>query len=214
MPISRRLGAALVLAGLAVAGCDPSLTGAAGGPSRARVTVAGEAVTIAAPPGFCVDPKSTAVNAEGAFVLMSDCGLLGRAGAGRPPVGAVLTASVSPSGLAGEGDDPGGSLEELRDYAGTREGRAALGRSGQPDRVRILSTEVKGDVLYLLVEDLGPLPIPGIDRRFWRAFLEVNGRTVALSVLGFEGGGVDPQQALNQLAALAASIKAANPRRG
>ena len=66
-----------------------------------------------------------------------------------------------------------------------------LGRSGQPDRVRILATQTRGDVLYLLIEDRGRLPIAGIDRRFWRAFLEVNGRMTALSVLGFEGAGSD-----------------------
>ena len=86
-----------------------------------------------------------------------------------------------------------------------------LGRSGQPSRVRILNTQIKDGVLYVLVEDRGRLPVAGIDRQFWRAFLEVHGRMTALSLLGFEGAGVEPQQALNQLAALAASIRAANP---
>ena len=44
----------------------------------------------------------------------------------------------------------------------------------------------------MLVEDRGPQPIAGIDRQFWRAFLEVNGRMAALSVLGFEGAGARP----------------------
>ena len=214
MRISDRLRAVgLALAGVALAGCDPTLAGLSGpAASRTRVDVAGQPVVIAAPPGFCVDPKSTAVGADGAFVLMSDCALLGATASKRPPVGAVLTASVSPGGLGGEGDDEASSLDELQDFARTREGRALLGRSGQPDRVRILSTQVQGEVLYVLVEDRGRLPIPGLDRRFWRAFLEVNGRMTALSVLGFEGAGVGPQDALNQLAALAAAIRAANPR--
>ena len=66
-------------------------------------------------------------------------------------------------------------------------------------------------MLYVLVEDRGRLPIAGIDRQFWRAFLEVNGRMTALSVLGFSNAGVGPQEALNQLAALATAIRAANP---
>ena len=65
-------------------------------------------------------------------------------------------------------------------------------------------------MLYVLVEDRGPQPIAGIDRQFWRAFLEVRGRMTVLSVLGFDGAGVGAQEGLNQLAALAASIKAAN----
>ena len=100
-----------------------------------------------------------------------------------------MTASVSTGGFAGEGDTAAGSLEDLAEFAETREGRTVLGRSGQPDRVRILNTQLSGDVLYVLVEDRGAQPIAGIDRQFWRAFLEVNGRLVALSVLGFEGAG-------------------------
>ena len=52
--------------------------------------------------------------------------------------------------------------------------------------------------------------VAGIDRQFWRAFLEVNGRMAVLSELGFEGTGSGPQEGLNQLAALARSIQAAN----
>jgi hypothetical protein len=196
----------LVLALLVLAACDPALSG---GQTRARVNVAGQAVTIAAPPGFCVDAGSTAVTADGAFVLMSDCALLG--GGGRAPVGAALTASVSAGPIGGEGDDPVQSLEDLREFAASPEGRAALGRGGQPDRVRILATEQQNGVLYLLVEDRGGRSIAGIDRRFWRAFLEVNGRMTALSVLGFEGAGLDAQQGLNQLAAFATAIQRANP---
>ena len=54
MPISDALrGAAFGLAALALAACDPATM--AGAPSRTKVTVAGRPVTIAAPPGFCVD---------------------------------------------------------------------------------------------------------------------------------------------------------------
>jgi hypothetical protein len=203
--------AAFGIAGLALAACDPA-TMAAGSPSRTRVTVAGQAVTIAAPPGFCIDAPSTVVNSEGAFVLMSDCALLGSAGQGRSPVGAALTASVSAGGLGGEGDDEAATLEDLQDFLDTPDGLALIGRSGRSDRVRILARQLHGGVLYVLVEDRGPPPIAGIDRQFWRAFLEVNGRMTVLSVLGFEGAGVGTQEGLNELAALATAIQRANAR--
>ena len=74
---------------------------------------------------------------------MSDCGLLGTGDGKRTPVGAAMTASVSTGGFAGEGDTAAGSLEELAEFAATREGRTVLGRSGQPDRVRILNTQLR-----------------------------------------------------------------------
>jgi hypothetical protein len=211
MPIFERQRAGLVVvAGLALAGCDATtMAGQAGSPSRTQVNVAGQAITIAAPPGFCIDEGSTAVTGDGAFVLMSDCGLLAGRGGGRKPVGAALTASVSAGGLTGEGDT--GSLDEIAEFAGTADGRAVLGRSGRPDQVRVLATHRQDGVLYLLIEDRGPLPIAGIDRQFWRAFLEVDGRMAALSVLGFTGAGIGPQEGLNQLAALAAAMRRANP---
>ena len=197
MPTSEPLRApALALAGLlALAACDPAtMSGAGATPTRAKLNVAGRAVTIAPPPGFCIDPESVTSGADGAFVLMSDCRLLaGNTGDGkRPPAGAAMTASVSTGGFAGEGDTAAGSLEELQEFAATREGRAVLGRSGQPERVRIVNTQLSGGVLYVLVEDRGAQPIAGIERQFWRAFLEVNGRLVALSMLGFQGAGPGP----------------------
>jgi hypothetical protein len=200
----------LALAVLALAGCDAAAI-PGGAPTRTRLDVGGDALTIAAPPGFCIDRRSTAVNDDGAFVLMSDCGLLGAGRGSGTPVGAALTASVSAGPLGGEGDDPVQSLEDLREFAATREGRAMVGRSGRPDRVRILAAQQRDGVLYLLVEDRGNAAITGIDRRFWRAFMDVNGHMTALSALGFEGAGLDPQQALNHLAALAAAIRQANP---
>lgn len=213
MPICDRLRAALRAsacgaAGLLLTGCDPSaLTG--GAPSRATVSVAGAAVTIAAPAGFCIDSGSTNQTADGAFLLLGDCALLaGPGGTASTPVRAALTASVSTGGF-GEGD-AASSLGDLQAFAASPAGLAALGRSGQVARIRILATQTRGEVLYVLVEDRGRLPIAGIDRQFWRAFLEVNDRMTALSVLGFEGTGLTPQDGLTLLVRFADAVQAAN----
>jgi hypothetical protein len=206
MPTFETRLAALAALGVLLAGCDPTAT-AGGSPSRARVTVAGQAVTIQAPPGFCIDAPSTRVDAAGAFVLMGDCAPPGTA-PGRPG-GEALTAAVSSGGLTGEGDAGGGELEDILEFIDTPEGRALVGRSGRPDRIRIAATQMRQGVLYVLVEDSGPQPIAGFDRQFWRAFLEVRGRMTVLSELGFAGP-TGAQEGLNQLASLAASIKAAN----
>lgn len=209
MPISERFPAVvrLVAAALVLAACDPaSLSGT---PTRTSVNVAGGPITVAAPPGFCIDRESTRIEEFGAFVLMSDCALLaGDASDGS--IGAALTASISAGGLGGEGDDPAQSLADLADFVASGEARTMLGRSGQPGGVRVLATRESDGVLYVLVEDRGRQPVAGIDRRFWRAFLEIDERMVVLSVLGFEGAGIEPQQGLNLLATLAATMKASN----
>lgn len=207
MPISRSLRAIGAVAALAVlAACDPAAMGAA--PDRATVTVAGRNVTILAPTGFCVDPASTNVSATGAFVMVSDCALLGAAplaeGDAEEPVGAVMTASISAA------DGPT-TVAQVQSFAATPQGRAVLSRSGRGDRVRILATRTRRDVLYMLIEDRGPQPIAGIEPAFWRAFLEVQGQMTVLSVLGFEGAGVGPTEGLALLQRFADTVQAANP---
>lgn len=211
MRISERPALAAAFMALLLAACDPATLAGGGAPSRMRLDVAGEALTIAAPAGFCIDRQSTTMSADGAFVLMSDCALLGARGGARAPVAAALTASVSAAPMGGEGDDAGGTLEDLQDFAATSDGRAAMGRSGRSSGVRILDSRIHEGVLYVLVEDRGPTPIPGVDRTFWRAFLEVDGRMVALSELNFDGAGIGAQEGLNRLASLARAIRAANP---
>ncbi len=211
MPTSRTFLqlAAPGLAALALGGCDPQMT-AGGSPTRAKVTVAGASVTVAAPAGFCIDKDSTRVSRDGAFVLMSDCAILGQPGGTGGPAKGALTVAVSSGPLTGEGD-AAGSLADVADFAKTPEGRALLGRSGRADRVRIVTTLERNGVLYLLVEDRGSQPVAGIDRQFWRAFLEVNDRMTVLSELGFVGRDGGPQEGFAALSALARTMQAANP---
>jgi hypothetical protein len=204
-PTSKATRTILAAAALgALAACDPAAMG--GGADRTTVSVAGRNVVVAAPSGFCVDPASTNVSASGAFVLVSDCALLGLEEGDMDPEGAVLTASVSARPLGA-----GASLADLQAFARTAEGRATLSRSGRADRARIVATRTRGDVLYMLIEDRGPQPIAGIEPAFWRAFLVVQGQMTVLSVLGFEGAGVGPSEGLAYLQAFADSVQRANP---
>lgn len=198
------------LAGLALAAFAAGAPEAAErkGADRVSLTVAGRKLTLMAPKGFCIDPKATNVSASGAFVLASDCALLGFS---RPPqgsddtVGAVLTASVAAR------QRPNSSPAELERFAATKAGRAALSRSGQPERVKILATRTRRDVLYVLVEDKGAQPIAGIEPRFWRAFLQIEGRMTVITALGFQGAGVDATEGLALIQRFADTLQAANP---
>lgn len=217
MRISR--AAAGLAALLLLAGCEqPGVSGST--PTQTTVTAGGRQVRVLAPAGFCVDQRSTSVTSTGAFVLISDCALIGTPGAlaaatpeaaaSRPPVGAALTASISPNGL-GDAGPATRSLPDLAAYLRTPEGLALAGRSGQSRGVRVLESTERDGVLYLYVEDRGPQPIAGLDPRFWRAFFEVNGRLTAVSGLGFADAGLDKQSAFNLVTAFVRSIKAANP---
>jgi hypothetical protein len=176
------------------------------------VNVAGESIAIATPPGFCIDREGTRNTSQGAFVFASDCSLLGASETDRAPVGALLTASVlADERLVAEGSDT--TLDDLAAFLQTTRGRALLSRSGDAGRTRILQTQTSGDVLFVLVEDRGRQPLPGVEPRFWRAFLVVRGRLTALSVQGFEGTGMGGESGLRHAAAFAQAIRTANGRR-
>lgn len=197
------VGALLLLAGCA------GVTMSA--PNRARIDVAGEPVTVAAPAGFCIDQAATATSASGAFTMISDCGLLGASGGTTPPVAALMTVSISADpDLVAQGGEA--TLDDLEAFLATSRGRAGLGRSGDANATRIVQSSRQGDVHYVLVEDRGPSPLPGVEPRFWRAFMTVNGHLAALSIQGFNGAAPDLQAQLRHLAAFAASLRAANPR--
>ncbi len=195
-----RAALAVAAAGI-LAACDPSAV--PGTSDRASVVVGGRAFTVAAPPGFCVDPESTNTSASGAFVMVADCGLLVPAEGDSGAVGAVMTASISAAALDG-------SLAEVARFGETAEGRALLSRSGRGDRARVVAQRTRGDQIYLLIEDRGPQPLAGVESRFWRGFLEVDGRMTVISFLGFEGADIDPGEALGHLYGFADAIAAAN----
>lgn len=131
--------------------------------ARAQVRVGSATLAVAGPSGFCLDEPATRIDRDGAFVLLGDCGLLGKGPAVARPKGAVLTASLDASGA--------GSVAEIRRLAETAAGRALVGQSGSGARVRVLATRETGGAVFLLVEDQGRKPVPGLKSRFWRGFL-------------------------------------------
>jgi hypothetical protein len=196
-------------AALGLAACAPGYEMTA--PDRANVSVAGEMVAVAAPRGFCIDEASTTTSQTGAFVMVSDCALLGHPNGNTPPVGAVMTASISGNpDLVSEGGDA--TLDDLETFLATERGLSTVGRSGDAARTRILQSSRAGDVLYVLVEDRGPSPLTNVEPRFWRAFMTVNGRMAALSIQGFDGASPGPEASLRYLSAFAQSLRAVNPR--
>lgn len=186
-----------------LAACDTATL--AGGPGgRAHVRVGPGTLAIAGPSGFCVDDPATRIDRDGAFVLLGDCGLLGKGPAGARPKGAVLTASLDASGA--------GSVTEIGRLAETAAGRALVGQSGSGARVKVLATRKAEGAVFLLVEDQGRKPVPGLNSRFWRGFLDIDGHLAVLSVLAFEGGTVDEQEGLNLAVAFAGAMQRANAR--
>jgi hypothetical protein len=173
-----------------------------------RVAVAGGEIVIAGPRGFCVDRDASREDAAGAFVLLGSCAsIAGDLQAARPSVPAVLTATVSPEAVA---TMDAGFVEGLADFFRTTGGRAALSRSGEAETLTLLDMRVQGRTLFIHSRDTGSGLSEEISDDSWRALMEVNGRLVTATVIGFDERPMSEREGFATLRAFASRIVAEN----
>lgn len=172
--------------------------------------VAGGAVVVAGPSGFCVDPGASHDSARGAFVLLGSCRSISGSSflAQAPPLRAVLTAAVS----AGSGGASiAGNTARLSRFFRSRAGRAALSRSGNPETVRVLSERVHDNAFILHARDVSAFPGHAVSPDYWRALFDLNGHIVTLSVIGVPQAPFTDTAALDTLEAFIARVRALSP---
>ena len=206
-------GAALVALSVLVActGMQDTTTGPTPIPKAVRVMAGDVAVVVASPNGFCIDRATIAENASGAFMFLSDCHVVAGTGkAARMPISTILTASISPTGLAGSENGMKPALDTLGHFLATPVGVFTLGKSHVSGAVSILETKQTDTALYLLVEDKAFSDDAGVSNRYWRAFTEVNGRLVALSVTGYSDSDPEEKRSLRIIRAFVQAVVDAN----
>ncbi len=179
-------------------------------PRIVTVTSGGVPVNIAAPEGFCVDRATIDENPRGVFMFLSDCHIMENGRGARTPITAILTASVSPSGLPGVEQGLQPALTALARFLETPVGTFTLSKSNVEGSVTILESKQSERALYLLIEDRAYNTQAGASQRFWRAFSEVNGRLVALSVTGYSQNDPDEERALRIIRAFMQTTLDAN----
>jgi hypothetical protein len=129
-----------------------------------QVNMAGGAVILKAPRGFCIDGHSL----KQRFALMARCDKLGApaAAAGAAPLG-VITVSLSKA-------VPNTGLPDPTVTA------TALGLSNVSD--------LSGDDTTVIFRATGPAPTEDLDEKHWRATALVNGQILGLALYGAKDG--------------------------
>lgn len=207
----KRLGKALIVsAALTTAACTFSPT--EGIHHAVSVSAGGADVIIAGPAGFCIDERTTDESREGAFVFLTDCAVTADASPtiARVPISAVLTASVSNSGLPGSQDGVEQALSELQTFFETPIGQLSLGKSGNSSTITVLSLRHTSLAVYAFVEDTTITTTTGESPRYWRAFTEVGGRLLALSATGYNRDDPDQKRVENIIIAFVEALHAVN----
>ena len=206
---TRGLRQRLALFGLVLlAGCAGfDGVGLLSGPPR-QLVVAGGAITVAGPAGYCIERTSVRKTAAGDFVLLGSCAsIAGRADAPAPTTPAVLTASISGAGVA----DVKSSFARLPAYFASARGRAALARDGKPGSVSINRTLTSDGAFILKATDPGRGRARGLAPDYWRAIFDLRGRIVTLSVIEFEDKPMSDKTALALLRSFVRRMRQENP---
>ena len=190
----------LVLAALAVAGCDGGQNVTRSAPERISLP---DGTVVAGAQGWCVDTSSSKAQGTTAVVVLGSCAAIARnARAPRPDVPGVVTVSIESE--AGASPTP----DELKAYLLTDQGRAALAQDGMPDSVEILEARLEDGLLFLHAQDKSALP--GASPETWRALFEMGGRFVSVSLFGPVNRPIPRRQGLATLEAQVDELRAAN----
>ncbi|MEM0948268.1 MAG: hypothetical protein AAGK37_12730 [Pseudomonadota bacterium] len=194
----------LLAAGIALASCTPAIDVGRAAPQKLAVRDA--RVTVAGPPGYCIDERASRLIGDGgAFVLLGSCAsIAGNARAPKPDTPGVLTVTVA-GALTGDAVIAR-TLDDLAAFFLTEAGRAALSRDGNPASVEVLDVRLSGETLYLRARDAAPKE--GMSQDYWRALFGVNDRLLTVSVAGFETRPMSAEAGRATAEALAARIRA------
>ncbi len=183
---------------------------------RAVFVAKGQQVALEPANGFCIAPESVDVGPASGFAMIGDCPATATPKDGEAQlevpraIPALLTVSIAEEPMFAPGSPRGAALTDLERFLATPDGLATVGRSGKADAVSIVETRAIGDALYVHVEDRDVSALPMLAERFWRAFVEVNGRMVLVSLSGFREGPLEADQMLAHLAAQVVAVREAN----
>lgn len=204
------LVASLAIAGL-LSGCVPGEFGTAQ-VAQSRTSLANGALKVAAPKGWCIDPKSLRNSGAGGFALFGNCAAISKNpddSHARQP--ALLSVTVGPPAIEDEaGKLSKARLQKIGEFFRSEIGRAALARSGEAKDVTIQKSEIADDMLLLTISDRSKSGGPPIATTYLRGITDLSGRITALAVMPLKDGEMSADAQRGLMRDFAAAIRAAN----
>lgn len=163
---------AIALVGIAaLAACDPV------GVAQPVALLTGDLV-VTPPAGYCADPVSSRLRAG--FAVFAPCVTLGT----DAPVPSIIGVAIVQAGDTGSAMVTGGETS-LRDFLTSPQGAGLLSK-GSGATISVISSQTSGGRVTVHFRDTGAPPMDGLGPDEWRAFTDVNGRLVTVSVRGLD----------------------------
>ncbi len=177
-----------------LAACQMTLPSLPGNGLR-ELKILDKSVTIAAPRGYCIDPK-TSVDRGDAIVV-----LIGRCTGGGQVAAALLSMTIGAPGSAGvlaEGPDV------LAKFFTSVPGRKVLARDGVAAHLIVTEAKVGEGSLFLRLKDAET-------GDYWRAITAIRGRLVTISASGATGAPLTPEQGFKLVLETVELLQKKNP---
>jgi hypothetical protein len=164
---------ALALIGIAaLAACNPV------GVAQPVALMNGD-VVVTPPRGYCADPLSSRL--RDGFAVFAPCVTLGT----EAPVPSTLGVATVQAGDANSAV-VAGTETSLRDFLISPQGAGLLSKGGSGDTISIVSSQALEGRVVVHFRDTGEPPMDGLGPDEWRAFTDVQGRLVTVSVRGLD----------------------------
>ena len=184
---------------IVLAGCDAGLDGR----GIRTLAVLDGAVAVRGPDGYCVDQQSS--RAGSGFAVLAGCALVSDA-TEMPVHEALITVQIGSQGSAAVT----GAEAELAALLRTAQGAALLSDSSDAGSVQVDRVDRADGVVVVRLSDAAPAQVQGLERREWRAFLDIRGRLTTISLRGFDRAPLPAEQGLRLLSQAIGALRAAN----
>ena len=163
---------AIALVGIAaLAACDPV------GVAQPVALLTGDLV-VTPPAGYCADPVSSRLRAG--FAVFAPCVTLGT----DAPVPSIIGVAIVQAGDTGSAMVT--SVETgLRDFLTSPQGAGLLSK-GSGATISVISSQTSGGRVIVHFRDTAAPPMDGLGPDEWRAFTDIGGRLVTVSVRGLD----------------------------
>ncbi|MGV8988212.1 MAG: hypothetical protein ACOH2H_18230 [Cypionkella sp.] len=191
MPRNRLRTGLVTLALLGLLGCDETMMGT----GLHETKVLGGTLTIAAPQGYCIDPKASVTRGKSVVALIGRCTARGEVA---PAVVSVTIGAPASAGVLVAGP------EVLAKFFASTPGRTLLARDGVASHVVVMNTMVSKGTLLVHVKDKTA-------GEYWRAILALRGRLVTVSASGTEGAPLTSAQGLKLVRDVVSILNSRNP---
>lgn len=183
---------------LALTGCD-----ALHRPQVTRVAVMNGALAVAGPSGFCVD--TAASRPAMGFVVLGGCAVVAGDGPMPDPAGLITVQVGGAASAAVTGNEA--ALDRLLT---SPQGTALLSAGGQPGSVHVHSHAHAAGLVRVRFTDSTAADPQGVQPGEWRAFLDIGGRIVTLSLRGLARAPLSAGEGQRLILGAVAALRAAN----